>query len=109
MLFICSVLSHYPTGLNGHPVVEELCDYLGKNHNESPFYLAFLVDKLEEKMQSDSSLSTLVLPQTEQVIMQNVRQCILNLITQFAFRYCSPLQQKLIPFVGSIGYFCLDF
>ena len=62
-----SILTYYPTGLNGHPVVEELCQFLEENQNQSPFFLAFLVDKMEETMQSDASSSQSLLPKADQV------------------------------------------
>ncbi len=65
--FLCSILSHCPTGLNGHLIVEELCQFLDDNKSEAPFYFAFLVDRMEEMMQSDPSKREVLLPKADEV------------------------------------------
>ena len=65
--FSCSILSHCPTGLNGHPIVEELCQFLDYNKSEAPFYFSFLVDRMEEMMKSDPLKREVLLPKADQV------------------------------------------
>ena len=65
--FPCSILSHCPTGLNGHPIVEELCQFLDYNKSEAPFYFSFLVDRMEEMMKSDPLKREVLLPKADQV------------------------------------------
>ncbi len=84
-----SILTHYPTGLNGHPIVEELCQFLEDNQSKAPFYLAFLVDRMEEMMQSDASTSQTLLSKADQVcwkMIHIVRMFKLNILL---FRYYS--------------------
>nr|CAG4651103.1 EOG090X08PK [Simocephalus serrulatus]SVE94328.1 EOG090X08PK [Simocephalus serrulatus] len=66
--YLRGVLSHHPTGLNGHPVVEELCESLETNHCDVPFYMAFLVDRMEEMMQANASTSKVLLPKADEVL-----------------------------------------
>nr|CAG4640985.1 EOG090X08PK [Eulimnadia texana] len=48
--YLRGILEFHEGGLNGHPVVEELCEYLASHNCRISHYLAFLVDRLEEKM-----------------------------------------------------------
>ncbi|EFX85035.1 hypothetical protein DAPPUDRAFT_209281 [Daphnia pulex] len=66
--YLRGILSHCPTGLNGHPIVEELCQFLDDNKSEAPFYFAFLVDRMEEMMQSDPSKREILLPKADEVL-----------------------------------------
>nr|CAG4641817.1 EOG090X08PK [Eurycercus lamellatus] len=66
--FLRGILSHHSTGLNGHPVVEELCQYLESQNSRVPFYLAFLVDRMEESMKTNASSSKELLPKADQLL-----------------------------------------
>ncbi|KAI9562133.1 hypothetical protein GHT06_013098 [Daphnia sinensis] len=66
--YLRGILAHYPSGLNGHPVVEELCQFLDDNKSESPYYFAFLVDRMEELMQSDASKRQVLLPKADEIL-----------------------------------------
>lgn len=61
------ILAHYPTKLNGHPLVEEFCQYLETKGCEVSHYLAFLVDRIEERLQSDPNLASDLLPVADKV------------------------------------------
>jgi hypothetical protein len=64
------VLTHHPTGLNGHPVVEEFVQRLAESgRSRVPFYSAFLVDRMEETMRQDKSRAEQLLAQAEKVTL----------------------------------------
>ena len=60
-------MSHHPTGLNGHPIVEELCQFLESHLCKVSHYLAFLVDRYEELMKANASNSQEYLAKADQV------------------------------------------
>jgi hypothetical protein len=63
-------LTHHPTGLNGHPVVEEFVQRLAESgRSRVPFYSAFLVDRMEETMRQDKSRAEQLLAQAEKVTL----------------------------------------
>nr|CAG4647177.1 EOG090X08PK [Megafenestra aurita]SVE92480.1 EOG090X08PK [Megafenestra aurita] len=72
--YLRGVLSHHPSGLNGHPVVEELCQFLEENHCKVSFYFAFLVDRMEERMQSDTYARKELLPKADEVLQSLATQ-----------------------------------
>nr|CAG4646375.1 EOG090X08PK [Macrothrix elegans] len=66
--YLRGILSHHPTGLNSHPLVEEFCEFLESNKNRVSFYLAFMVDKMEEQMNKDSTKCEELLKKSDQIL-----------------------------------------
>nr|SVE74272.1 EOG090X08PK [Daphnia barbata] len=66
--YLRGILAHCKTGLNGHPVVEDLCQFLDDKKTEAPYYYAFLVDRMEEMMQLDASKRQVLLPKADEVL-----------------------------------------
>lgn len=62
-----SILATQPTGLNGHPVIEQLCEILASKGEQTPLFTAFLVDRLEEQMRADEAKRAQLLPEAEEV------------------------------------------
>nr|CAG4636295.1 EOG090X08PK [Eubosmina coregoni]SVE69888.1 EOG090X08PK [Eubosmina coregoni] len=66
--YLRGILSHHSTGLNGHPVVEEFCQFLESDQCKVSHYLAFLVDRYEQLMKADASTSKEHLPKADQIL-----------------------------------------
>ena len=56
--YLRGVLNHHPSGLNGHIVVEEFCQLLKSEDCHISFFQAFQVDRMEELMVKQPSLSS---------------------------------------------------
>lgn len=65
--FYFSILIHHPSGLNGHPIVDDFCQLLESQGCKVPFFLAFLVDRMEESMKSKVEMRKELLPKADQV------------------------------------------
>lgn len=106
-----SVLSHHPGGLNDHPIVEEYCHFLEDQKSQVSFYLSFLVDRMEEQMKANPSLSKELLPKADQVLVHFVSDVffLLNKFFSYIFySYFSHLPRKWTLFVENTGYFFRD-
>nr|CAG4638551.1 EOG090X08PK [Cyclestheria hislopi] len=66
--YLRGVLAHYPDGLNGHSIVEELCQHFELHNNRIPFFTAFLVDRMEELMTKDKSKCKELLPKATELL-----------------------------------------
>lgn len=113
--FFCGfrrVLSNYSNGLNGHPLVEEFCRFLDENQCRVSHYLSFLVDRMEEMMQSNASVRPQLLPQADQVREIHSNFPFSYFINWFRFlffgdRFYSRWPLKKIRYVENIGCSCL--
>lgn len=66
--YLRGVLQHHPSGLNGHPVVEDFCQLLESENCRVSFFDAFLVDRMEELMLKQQDLSPQLLPKADQLL-----------------------------------------
>lgn len=66
--YLRGVLQHYPSGLNGHPVIEEFCQFLEDENCQVSFFHAFLVDRMEELMLKQQSLCQELLPKADKLL-----------------------------------------